>query len=106
MPLIPIAKIAALSDCMEGIDMRKVNRYRSQLDEMPPISLFEKNEQGYHVLDDGNHRVMAAMLEGRTRIAAKIQRDAVSLSWRWPRISPVLTTLELMKLVEGKHAAS
>lgn len=91
---IPIAKIAAEAECLDGIDMKVVRKYRLQLRnrEIPPdVLVWGKNRQGYYLLADGYHRTMAAMLEGRTHVSGVICGKPVPLRWRWPRRLPFVT---------------
>lgn len=94
---IPIAKIAASAECIDGLDMAKVYRYRVQLrnGKIPPDVLVRvKNRHGYYFLEDGYHRVLAAVLEGHTHVRGDIYGGSdtpVQLSWRWPRFLPFLS---------------
>ena len=98
--IVSLNKIAALADCIEGVDMQKVQQLRKAIrngDKLPPISLRQPNELGYYVIDDGNHRTLAHLLEDKRTILAEIDSKlcGMSLSWRWPRIAPVLMTKQL-----------
>jgi ParB-like chromosome segregation protein Spo0J len=98
---IALSKIATFAECIEAVDMRKVNRLRVALRKrrrLPPIQVYPANAQGYSVIDDGNHRTMAHLLEGKRTIEAEtVAGKPPSLSWRWPRIAPVKMTLDLFK---------
>lgn len=105
MPLlqIPLVKIAANAECIEGVDMARVYHYRKMLRAFrpfQPIVLLAKNKQDYYYLDDGNHRTLALLIEGKRFATALVDQDrpSPSLSWRWPRVAPVMMTLNLMKL--------
>lgn len=98
---IKIAQLAALADCIEGVNLSRVDHYRQALrsgDKIEPIKVGDINRQGFYVLSDGNHRTLAHALEGYDQISAEIDpaADVVDLSWRWPRIAPVVHTLELI----------
>lgn len=96
MIIVPLAIIAALDECMLSVDMEKIAALRA-LKEWPPIKLYPKNKQGYYVIDDGHHRVMATLLDRGSRIDAELVAAApFELSWRWPRIAPVAMTGELL----------
>jgi hypothetical protein len=100
--LAKLAKLAALSECIEGVDMAKVNRFRRAIragKSFKPIWLYPVNAAGFHVIDDGNHRALAHLLEGKGVINADIvpDRAAMGLSWRWPRVAPLSMTLFLMR---------
>jgi len=107
--IVPLAIIAALDECMTAVDMEKVGELRNRQvsivrngggahDAWPPITLREKNKAGFYVIDDGNHRVMAAMLNDETHIKATVGGSPFELSWRWPRVAPVLMTRSLMRI--------
>lgn len=100
---IKIVQLAALSDCIEGVDLVRVDHYRQALrsgEKVEPIRVRNMNPQGFYVLFDGNHRTLAHALEGCDQILAEIDPTAkvMDLSWRFPRIAPVAHTLELIKL--------
>jgi hypothetical protein len=102
-----LSKIAALSDCIEGVNMRKVMRLRKAIrngDKLPAILLHSPNKLGYHVVNDGNHRLLAHLLENKRNIEAKIDSKFRSppLSWRWPRIAPVIMTKNLLLMTNQK----
>jgi hypothetical protein len=104
--IVPLAIIAALDECMTGVDMDVVQKYRTQFLNArafrdgiikvpthfpPPIKLRKKNRHSFYFLEDGHHRTMGALLDRRSRIDAElVDGDPVELSWRWPRIAPVL----------------
>lgn len=99
---ISLAYIAAFVECIEAVDMQKVYRLRQAIragKRLPPIDLRPPNKQGYLVIDDGNHRTLAHLLEGKKTIEANVfySLSPVEPSWRWPRIAPVAHTLELFK---------
>jgi len=99
---IALDKIAALAECIEGVDMAKVKRFRLAIRKgrpFKPIWLYPVNAAGFHVIDDGNHRALAHLLEGKRHIDADIAPDraAMGLSWRWPRVAPLSMTLFLMR---------
>jgi hypothetical protein len=98
---IALDKIAALSECIEGVDMAKVRRFRRAIragKPFKPIKLYPVNAAGFSVIDDGNHRALAHLLEGKRSIDADyIDQGAMGLSWRWPRVAPLSMTLFLMR---------
>lgn len=91
--IVPLAIIAALDECMTAVDLDKVEllRYAWKPVGVPPVLLRPKNQHGYYFLEDGHHRVVAALLDRRSRIDAEliVTGGPVELSWRWPRIAPV-----------------
>jgi hypothetical protein len=93
--IIPLEQIAALDECLNAVDMRGVTHYRGK--EHEPIKLHPKGKTGYYFVEDGHHRIMAAMLEGCTHIKAEVDGKPVEISWRHPRIAPVLMTGLLLK---------
>jgi len=96
--LVSLDKIAVLDECMTAVDMEKVRKLRAVKD-APPIMLRHKNKQGYYVIDDGHHRVMAALLNRRTRIKAEVAGEPFELSWRWPRTAPLRMTSDLLSMI-------
>jgi len=90
--LVRLDAIASNAECLAGVDLMMVAHYRALLREgskPPPILLWGKNREKFYVISDGNHRVLAALLEGCTHIEADIVKGVVALSWRWPRVAPV-----------------
>lgn len=98
MRLIPLDQIAALDECMTAVDMMKVRALRATKN-APPIKLRRKNKHGFYVIDDGNHRTMAALLNRRTHIKANVAGSPFELSWRWPRVAPVRMTGDLLNTI-------
>lgn len=97
--LVPLKLLAAVDDCMQGVDMEKVERYRA-IEGLPPIMVRRKNKQGFYTIKDGHHRTTAAMLNGKDHIEAiEVWDPPFELSWRWPRIAPVLMTKAIFDLV-------
>lgn len=92
---VSLDSIAANAGCLEGVDLQTVAGYWKRLldgDVAPPILLWKANRDRFHVISDGHHRVMAALLAGRSHILAEIVVTAApALSWRWPRVVPVRT---------------
>jgi sugar/nucleoside kinase (ribokinase family) len=105
---INLSQLAALADCIEGVNMALVNMYRRLLragKATTPITVCDRNPQGFYFINDGHHRTLAHSLEGHKQILAEIDENAevVNISWRWPRISPVSHTLELLESL-GFHS--
>lgn len=95
------AQLAALADCIEGVDMSRVDHYRQLLrtgNRIEPIKVCGKNRQGFYVINDGNHRTFAHVLEGCDRVPAEIDPTAsiLDIRWRWPRISPMAYIVEMI----------
>ena len=101
--LVRLDVIAAIDDCMVGIDMPTVGKYRLA-EKWDPIKLLRANSFGFHVIDDGHHRVMAALFNHCTHIMADVNGEAMELSWRWPRVAPVRWTFDLMKFCKVDDA--
>lgn len=98
---VTLLRLAALAECLEGVDMAWVRYYRRRLRTnkfIPPIKLRPKNAAGYYVIEDGHHRTLAHYMEGLTTIPAEVdpKLPAMPLSWRWPRIAPVRDTFDLI----------
>lgn len=100
---LSLKKLAALAECIEAVDMDRVDHYRQALQtgEVDPIVVCDVNPQGFYVIHDGNHRTLAYILEGREEILAEIDPNVhvSNISWRWPRIAPISHTLELLSYV-------
>ena len=92
--IIPLSIVAAFADCIEAVDMAVVAQYQERLrglDAPPPILVRRQNRDGFYVIEDGHHRIMAHHLEcwGNIRADIRTDREPVELSWRWPRVIPV-----------------
>ena len=100
---VRISQLAALAECVEGVDMKRVYYYRTVLRadrELDPIIVSMLNKQDYHVISDGHHRTLACYLERVPEIPYRIDTSMPiqSLSWRWPRIAPLNHTFELLRV--------
>jgi hypothetical protein len=67
---IEIAELVSVKT--DHLDEARVREYAEQLDEMPPVVVFE-TPHGL-LMADGYHRVAAARLLGRTEIVADVQQ--------------------------------
>lgn len=99
---IKLAQLAVLADTIEGVFLARVEHYRQKLrngEKIEPITVSNKNAHGFYVLNDGNHRTLAHVLEEHDEILAQVDDSVkiIDLSWRWPRIAPLAHTIELMK---------
>jgi hypothetical protein len=98
-----ISRLAALAECLEGVNIDRVNHYRQMLranKEIEKIIVCDINPQGFYVIKDGHHRIIAHALENYTTISAYVDSNLkiLNISWRWPRIAPISHTIELLKL--------
>jgi hypothetical protein len=97
--IVALKDIAAFANCLEDVDMKKVGAYRKRLRHSapPPISLRRKNKDGYYICNDGHHRLVAHYLERMSYISAIVDGPGLKLQWRWPRVSPILDSLKLLR---------
>jgi ParB-like chromosome segregation protein Spo0J len=82
MTELPLADLLAnpLVDPEAHLDWQQVARYESELEQAPPVVVFE-TEEGLLLLADGYHRVTAARRRGLATIKAELRpgtrRDAL-----------------------------
>jgi hypothetical protein len=98
-----ISRLAALADCLEGVDMERVAHYRQMVragQKIDPIIVCDINPQGFYVIKDGHHRTIAHAFENYATILVHIDSNLkiMNISWRWPCIAPISHTIELLKL--------
>ncbi len=99
---INFTQLAVITDGIYGVDMNRVNHYRKAIinnDKIEPIKVNILNSQGFYVLNDGHHRTVAHILEGLDKILAEINpAKSLDIQWRWPRIAPIMHTIELINM--------